>query len=238
MNNTIREIETLPAGIVRTSVVCPGEMADLVRSYDWGSTELGSIENWSEALIGVVNLALSSPDPVALQLGTRLLLIYNDAYRTILNEAHPAALGAQMEVVWNYLWPQIGWQLQAVMSEGKVVAGDQVTVPAKRNGKSEDHYWNYSFNPNLQRQEGDRRLQHLPGCDRGGASRCALSVSQMKSFGARSRRLEACRCGGWMWFGTWCAWTLAWRASSDSTLRVRRRASQWTSCWPRSNQGM
>ena len=37
-------------------IIGSGEMAALVRAYDWGSTPLGTIDTWSVELLTVVNL--------------------------------------------------------------------------------------------------------------------------------------------------------------------------------------
>ena len=72
-------------------VVGTGEMADLVRGYDWSSTPLGPIEDWSKELVTIVNLTLASSSPARTMWGSELILIYNDAYRPIPGPRHPFA---------------------------------------------------------------------------------------------------------------------------------------------------
>jgi two-component system, OmpR family, sensor histidine kinase VicK len=71
-----------------------GEMADLIRAFDWSTTSLGSIENWSEALLITVNTMLGNRQPNFLFWGSDLIQFYNDAFRPSLGfDKHPKAVG-------------------------------------------------------------------------------------------------------------------------------------------------
>ena len=80
-------------GSQSSRIIGSGEMAALVRAYDWGSTPLGTIDTWSVELLTVVNLTLSSPSPARTMWGPDFILIYNDAYRPIPGPRHPQLLG-------------------------------------------------------------------------------------------------------------------------------------------------
>jgi hypothetical protein len=56
-------------------IIGTGEMAALVRAYDWGLTPLGPIDTWSIELLTVVNLTLSSPAPARPMWGPEFILI-------------------------------------------------------------------------------------------------------------------------------------------------------------------
>jgi hypothetical protein len=71
-------------------IIGTGEMADLVRGYDWSSTPLGPIGTWSKELLTIVNLTLASSSPARTMWGPQLILIYNDAYRPIPGPRHPS----------------------------------------------------------------------------------------------------------------------------------------------------
>lgn len=47
-----------------------GEMADLVRAFDWTATSLGPIGGWSESLLTSVNIVLGSGHPIFIMGGT------------------------------------------------------------------------------------------------------------------------------------------------------------------------
>src|SRR3954468_21798967 len=76
------------------------EVAVLCRNTDWSATSLGPPDTWSPALRTVVRTALESPFPINLWCGPELTLIYNDAYRAVLGDKHPAALGRSGLQVW------------------------------------------------------------------------------------------------------------------------------------------
>src|SRR5579863_1007113 len=85
-------------------IVGKGEMARLVRNYDWASTALGPIEAWSKELVAIVNLTLCSPTPARTLWGPELILIYNDPYRGIPGKRHPQALGKPAREVYKEAW--------------------------------------------------------------------------------------------------------------------------------------
>ena len=85
---------------------------------DWSSTLLGGRETWPQSLRLSVALILASGFPMAIRWGPELVLIYNDAYRSILGEKHPEALGRPLREVW--------WELRLVSAWNSVACdGDR-----------------------------------------------------------------------------------------------------------------
>src|SRR5580704_6518577 len=75
-------------------IIGAGEMADLIRRFDWGMTSLGPIEGWSDTLVTTVNLILASRHPMFLWWGPELIQFSNDGYRpSIRADKHPRAVG-------------------------------------------------------------------------------------------------------------------------------------------------
>jgi hypothetical protein len=95
-------------------IIGTGEMADLVRVYDWSATPLGPMEDWSKELVTIVNLTLASSAPARTMWGPQLILIYNDAYRSIPVPRHPSALGRPASEVYSESWPVVGPAHKAV----------------------------------------------------------------------------------------------------------------------------
>ena len=125
-----------------------GEMADLIRSFDWSTTPVGPIEEWPETLLVTVNLLLASRQPMFLWWGDDLIQFYNDAYRpSIRADKHPKALGQRGRACWPEIWHIIGHQIEGVMSRGESTWHEDQLVPIYRNGKLEDVYWTYSYSP-------------------------------------------------------------------------------------------
>ena len=103
----------------RDRIVGTGEMAELVRSHDWGSTALGPIESWSKELVAIVNLTLSSPVPARTLWGPDLILIYNDKYLPLPGRRHPEALGKPARAVYEEAWHVVGPVLETAFAKGK-----------------------------------------------------------------------------------------------------------------------
>ncbi|MEY2412506.1 MAG: hypothetical protein QOD84_1112 [Acidobacteriaceae bacterium] len=129
-------------------IIGEGEMADLVRAFDWTSTPLGDVATWSDTLITAVNLLLASQHPMFLWWGPELIQFYNDGYRpSIRADKHPSALGQRGIECWPEIWPIIGPQIEAVMSRGASTWNKNQLVPIKRDGKLEEVYWTYGYSP-------------------------------------------------------------------------------------------
>jgi PAS domain S-box-containing protein len=71
----------------------PGEMLARCRSLDWAATPLGPVDRWPTALRSTAQLVLRHPLPTVVLWGPELVQIYNEAYRTLFGDSHPAGLG-------------------------------------------------------------------------------------------------------------------------------------------------
>ena len=126
-----------------------GEMADLVRGFDWTKTSLGPIEGWRDPLLTCVNLLLGSRHPMFLWWGPDHIQFYNDAYRPSFGTGnhHPSALGQPARECWTEIWEAIEARLNAVMREGQATWYENQLVPIMRNGRFEEVYWTWSDSP-------------------------------------------------------------------------------------------
>ena len=125
-----------------------GEMADLIRKFDWASTPVGPIEEWEDALLIAVNLILGSHHPMFLFWGDELVQFYNDGYRATLDDQqHPLALGNNGREFWANIWHIIGPQIDAVMNRGECMIFEDMYFPGRRTSTYENSYWSYSYNP-------------------------------------------------------------------------------------------
>jgi len=125
-----------------------GEMADLIRAFDWSTTPVGPIEDWPEVLLIAVNTMLATRHPMFLWWGDELTQFYNDGYRPSLgSDKHPKALGQPGRECWPEIWHIIGPQIDGVMSRGQSTWHEDALVPIFREGKLEDVYWTYSYSP-------------------------------------------------------------------------------------------
>jgi PAS domain S-box-containing protein len=129
-------------------IIGQGEMAELIRGFDWSASPLGPMEAWSDTLITAVNLLLASRHPMFLWWGPDLIQFYNDGYRpSIRADKHPSAVGQRGVECWPEIWPIIGPQIEAVMQRGESTWNTNQLVPINRNGKLEEVYWTYSYSP-------------------------------------------------------------------------------------------
>jgi len=128
-------------------IVGKGEMAGLVRAFDWSSTSLGPIENWSRELVAIVNLTLCSHNPARILWGPDLVLIFNDAYRFIPGKRHPDALGKPAREVYKEAWPIVGPLLENAYTTGETFYFDKLLVPIDTGSGARDFYLDYTYSP-------------------------------------------------------------------------------------------
>ncbi|MCX7258125.1 MAG: PAS domain S-box protein [Polaromonas sp.] len=117
-----------------------------MRVHDWAATSLGAPALWPQPLQTVISLMLHTKTPAAVAWGPALCLLYNDAYRDILGERHPAALGCAMPEVWPEVWGDIAPLIkQALAGEPVYIENEPYTVC--RNGWDETVWFSFSFIP-------------------------------------------------------------------------------------------
>jgi PAS domain S-box-containing protein len=134
--------------VASSRITGDGEMAELVREFDWAKTPVGPVKTWSDTLLTTVNLILASKHPMFLWWGPDLIQFYNDGYRpSIRADKHPRALGQRGIDCWPEIWPIIGPQIEAVMRNGESTWNANQLVPINRNGKLEEVFWTYSYSP-------------------------------------------------------------------------------------------
>jgi hypothetical protein len=86
-----------------------GEMGERIRAFDWTQTPLGPPEAWSPALRTTLRIMLANRFPHILWWGPHYIQFYNDPYRPIPGNKHPAkALGRPASECWSEIWHIIG----------------------------------------------------------------------------------------------------------------------------------
>lgn len=123
-----------------------GEMAKVVASYPWETHPLGPPENWPVSLKNAVVLLLECKLPMYVAWGPDYSQFYNDAYRQILGDKHPGALGNSARITWAEIWATIGPMWEEVMS-GKAIGFDDYKLTIQRYDFPEDCYFNFSYSP-------------------------------------------------------------------------------------------
>ncbi|AWG22010.1 hypothetical protein FFWV33_11030 [Flavobacterium faecale] len=126
-----------------------GEMGELIRSKDWSTNPLGTLDTWPQSLRTTLSIVLNSKFPMFLWWGPELISFYNDAYRPSLgNEGkHPHILGERADVAWAEIWHIISPLLQQVKEGRGATWNENQLIPFFRNNRIEDIYWTYSYSP-------------------------------------------------------------------------------------------
>jgi PAS domain S-box-containing protein len=126
-----------------------GEMARRVREFDWAETPLGPPQRWSPALKWAVGLVLASGFPKAVRWGPELILIYNDAYRPILADKHPAVLGKPLREAWSEIYGELGPLNEDILAGRRPAffAEDLPWRVQRRGSEWEDARFTLSYSP-------------------------------------------------------------------------------------------
>ncbi|MEO5967243.1 MAG: hypothetical protein ABIP68_04335, partial [Ferruginibacter sp.] len=131
-----------------------GEMGELIRSFDWSKTSIGSPATWPQSLRIAVRIMLDSPFGMYIAWGKDFVQMYNDAYRPILGTTkHPQALGTSTRKTFEEIWPSIGPMFDGVMNGIPTRINDFV-VQLNRNGYLEECVFNFSYSP-IRLEEGE-----------------------------------------------------------------------------------
>ena len=116
-----------------------GPMSAFVDAHDWSATPLGARDAWSPSLKLATDIILASAFPMALRWGTDFVLVYNDAYRPILGDKHPWALGRPAREAWSEVWDQIEPAHTAILQRrAPSIFAEDVLLRIRRHGSDWD----------------------------------------------------------------------------------------------------
>ena len=122
-------------------------MGALMRALDWAKTPLGPIAEWPQSLKTALSICLESRFPIVMYWGPEYVVLYNDAYRTILGSKHPRALGQRCRDCWGEIWDTIGPMLDKVVRTGEATWSNDLLLQLERHGYPEECYFSFSFSP-------------------------------------------------------------------------------------------
>ena len=124
-----------------------GEAGALARSIDWSRTAIGPVERWSQALRSTVALILHNHSPMLLWWGPEFIQIYNDAYRPVLADKHPRAMGQPVSECWSEIWHIIGPMIEAPFRGGPASVSDDLLLPVRRKRFVEETHFRVAYSP-------------------------------------------------------------------------------------------
>src|SRR5215510_3021036 len=125
-----------------------GEMGERIRTMDWSTTQLGSMESWPQSLRSAVSILLPSRAQIILFWGPGLIALYNDAYSPVLGIKHPWALGRPARECWSEIWNNsLGPLFQNVIETGQSFRAKDRQFLLGRHGYVEETYFDVSYDP-------------------------------------------------------------------------------------------
>jgi signal transduction histidine kinase len=124
-----------------------GEVGAIMRATDWSKTKLGPVKNWPRSLKTMLGVVLGSRFPMLLWWGPDLLHLYNDAFRPILRDKHPASLAAPAAQVWPEVWDIAGPLARSVQAGGPATWEEDFLFFIKNGDMVEETYFTFSYSP-------------------------------------------------------------------------------------------
>jgi len=119
-----------------------------VRDFDWAATPLGAQDKWPESLKLVLNVILDSGFPMSLRWGPDLVVLYNDAYASLLGGRHPKALGKPLREVWPEIYGELGTLHEEILrGDRRGFFAENHPWRIQRHGVPEDARFTVSYSP-------------------------------------------------------------------------------------------
>ncbi len=122
------------------------ETETLCRALDWSRTPVGGPETWSTTMRTIIRTSMASAFPICTWWGPELTLVYNDPYRAILGDKHPA-IGRPGHEVWREIWPTIAPLFEHVLSGGPTVWAENQPYTIERSDGPEEVTITFSLSP-------------------------------------------------------------------------------------------
>ncbi|WP_139136270.1 PAS domain S-box protein, partial [Haladaptatus sp. W1] len=137
----------IPSYESMTDILSGSEMGKRIHEKDWAETSIGPIDKWPQELRVGVEIMLGASEAIGIYWGSNFTLLYNDAWRKLIGEKHPDALGQPAQEVFAERWKTIGPLLEPVMS-GTGAEEKRKPLLAFNDGEANENTWiDYSFSP-------------------------------------------------------------------------------------------
>jgi PAS domain S-box-containing protein len=125
-----------------------GEVAELIRRFDWSMTSLGSLDRWPQSLKSTTSTLLLSPVPIVLLWGVDGVMIYNDAYSAFAGARHPQLLGSKVREGWPEVADFNDNVMKVGLAGGTLAYRDQ-RLTLDRHGTPAPTWMNLDYSPVL-----------------------------------------------------------------------------------------
>lgn len=117
-----------------------------VRAIDWTATDLGPPDNWPAPLRATTEFVLSSLLPMFVAWGSRLEVIYNDAFIELLGAKHPGAMGKPHLDIWAEVRDSLQPFVQRALGGESLLIKD-VAFDIIRDGDPKKAWVTFSYTP-------------------------------------------------------------------------------------------
>ena len=153
-----------------------GDAGALARSIDWSATPIGPVEGWSPALRAAASLVLNNHSGMLLWWGPEFVQIYNDAYRPVLGDKHPRAMGQRFADCWSEVFDILGPMAERPFRGGPAMTSDDLPLLLNRKVPREEAHFRLAYSP--------VRDDDVPRTGIGGVLATVTEISE-EAFGAR-----------------------------------------------------
>lgn len=124
------------------------ESAELIKSIDWSTHEIGDAENWPPCLKISLGLVSNSLQPMFIWWGQNHIQFYNDEYiKSFGKGKHPKAMGQKGEECWPEIWAVVYPQITNVLNTRTPSWYVNQRLGMIRDEKIVDTYWSYGHTP-------------------------------------------------------------------------------------------
>ncbi len=123
-----------------------GEVAAIIRAFDWQRTPLGDVTSWPASLKTATALLLQSPVPIVMLWGDAGVMIYNDAYSAFAGHRHPVLFGSNVREGWSEIAEFNDNVMRVGLAGGTLAYRDQ-ELTLHRNGVPEQVWMDLDYSP-------------------------------------------------------------------------------------------
>ncbi len=124
-----------------------GDAGALARAVDWSRTSIGPVAGWSQALRSAAALVLHNDSQMLLWWGPDFVQIYNDAYRAVLGDKHPRAMGQPFRECWAEVFDVVGPLAEKPFRGGGASSNDDITLMINRKVYREESHFRIAYSP-------------------------------------------------------------------------------------------
>lgn len=121
--------------------------AALVAGHDWAATPLGPSDAWPDSLQMALQLCLTSDFPILVAWGPQLVMLYNEGYRNLIGDKHPAAVGQPVRDAFPEVWADIEPLFRRVAATGQPFTANEMPLELLRNGYLEETFFTFCYSP-------------------------------------------------------------------------------------------